>query len=67
MSKLEQVNSTDVAEAIRLGCRTMQSIFNADDNDFPFFGSSLLPTAELTFVEDSYPGAREVVRKYVGF
>jgi hypothetical protein len=49
MSKLEQVNSTDVAEAIRLGCRTMQSIFNADDNDFPFFGSSLLPTAELRF------------------
>src|SRR5436853_7647534 len=49
MPKLAQVNTTDVAGAIRLGCRTMCSVFNADDGDIPFFGSSVWPRAELSF------------------
>ena len=49
MSKLEHVNSTDILDAIRLGCRTMQSVFNADDDQVPFFGSSVRPGAALRF------------------
>ena len=49
MTKLKQVNSTDIADAIRLGCRTMQNVFNADDNQVPFFASSARPDAALAF------------------
>lgn len=49
MAKLNNVNTTDIREAIRLGCRTMCSVFNADDNDIPFFSSSVRPTAGLGF------------------
>ena len=49
MARLTDVNTTDIRDAIRLGCRTMCSVFNADDNDIPFFGSSVRPAAELTF------------------
>lgn len=30
MSRVAQVNTTDIAAAIQLGCRTMQRVFNAD-------------------------------------
>lgn len=49
MSKLEHVNSTDIAAAIQLGCRTMQSVFNADDDQVPFMGSTVRPEAALRF------------------
>ncbi len=49
MGKLEQVNSTDIAAAIRLGCRTMQNVFNDDDNQVPFFSSVLRPETVLNF------------------
>jgi hypothetical protein len=49
VSKLSDVNTTDIRDAIRLGCRTMCSVFNADDNDIPFFGSSVWPQASLGF------------------
>ena len=49
MTRLNHVNTTDIRDAIRLGCRTMCSVFNANDNDIPFFGSSVRPKAELTF------------------
>ena len=49
MTRLNDVNTTDIRDAIRLGCRTMCSVFNADDNNIPFFGSSVRPEAELTF------------------
>ena len=49
MARLEQVNTTDIADAIRLGCRTMQSVFNADDNQVPFFSSTVRPGAALKF------------------
>src|SRR5215212_6021353 len=47
--KLHDVNTTNIPAAIRLGCRTMSSVFNADDNDIPFFASRVWPTAELGF------------------
>src|SRR5258706_946820 len=49
MPKLTQVNTGDIAGAIRLGCRTMCSVFNADDHDIPFFGSRVWPQPELSF------------------
>ena len=47
MSKLGSVNTTDVVGAIRLACRCMSNVFNADDNNVPFFGSSVWPEASL--------------------
>jgi len=47
MSKLTNVNTADVIDAIRLGCRTMSSVFNADDNGIPFFQSRVWPVAYL--------------------
>jgi len=46
---LKYVNSTDLYSAIELGCRTMCSVFNADDNDIPFFRSRVWPNAFLSF------------------
>ncbi|MDE0186837.1 MAG: hypothetical protein OXP71_15455 [Candidatus Poribacteria bacterium] len=60
MTKLNDVNTTDIHDAISLGCRTMCSVFNADDNDIPFFGSLVRPDAKLTFAsyasESHVPG-----------
>lgn len=47
--KLRDVNTTDIGRAIRAGCRTMSSVFNADDNDVPFFGSQVWPDPHLAF------------------
>jgi len=49
MTQLADVNTTDLPDAVRLGCRTMCNVFNADDNDIPFFRSTVYPTAELRF------------------
>lgn len=46
---LRDVNTTDIRDAIRLGCRAMGRVFNADDNDIPFFGSVVRPEARLSF------------------
>ena len=60
MTQLNHVNTTDIRDAIRLGCRTMCSAFNADDSDIPFFASSVRPQAELAFsaahAESHVPG-----------
>ena len=47
--KQRHVNTTDIGSAIRAGCRTMASVFNADDNDIPFFGSQVWPDPHLAF------------------
>jgi hypothetical protein len=41
--RLKDVNTTDLGDAIRLGCETMQNVFNADDQNVPFFGSYVYP------------------------
>ncbi|MFV2066499.1 MAG: hypothetical protein ACC645_05925 [Pirellulales bacterium] len=44
--RLYDVNTTDIKDAIRLGCRTMQSVFNEDDpHRVPFFGATMKPPA----------------------
>lgn len=47
--KLRDVNTTEIGSAIRAGCRTMASVFNADDSDIPFFGSQVWPDPHLAF------------------
>jgi len=49
MGRLRNVNTTDIPDAIRLGCRTMSMVFNADDNHIPFFCSQVRPEAMLGF------------------
>ena len=49
MARLADVNTTDIPSAIRLGCRCMCSVFDADDDNRPFFGSILLPEPRLLF------------------
>ncbi|MHB9070188.1 MAG: hypothetical protein ACYC54_07445 [Sedimentisphaerales bacterium] len=49
MAKLNNVNTTDIAEAIRFGCNTMCSVFNADDNNVPFFASEVWPHGSFAF------------------
>jgi hypothetical protein len=60
MAKLNDVNTTDIRDAISLGCRTMCNVFDADDNDIPFFGSLVRPDAKLSFApyasESHVPG-----------
>jgi hypothetical protein len=41
--RMQDVNTSDIRGAILLGCRTMENIFDADDNGVPFFGSSVFP------------------------
>jgi hypothetical protein len=49
MPAVTEVNTNDLAAAIRLGCRTMCNVFNADDNQIPFFRSRVWPEAALDF------------------
>ena len=46
MGTLKDVNTTSIEEAIRLGCHTMQNVFDADDNHIPFFRSVVYPASE---------------------
>src|SRR5690242_8578188 len=43
MTKLSDINTTDIRNAVSLGCHAMSSLFNADDNDMPFFGAAIAP------------------------
>ena len=47
--RVKNVNTTDIVDAIRLGCRTMQNVFNADDHNIPFFSSCVWPDPQLGF------------------
>jgi hypothetical protein len=49
MTQMQNVNQTDIPAAIRLATRTMQNVFDADDNNTPFFHSLVRPTANLEF------------------
>jgi hypothetical protein len=51
--RLRDVNTTDILDAIRLGCSTMQNIFNADDNNLPFMLARVRPDVSLAFSGDS--------------
>ncbi|MCA9859298.1 MAG: hypothetical protein KC438_06220, partial [Thermomicrobiales bacterium] len=49
MTRVQNVNQTDIPDAIRLATRTMQNVFDADDDNTPFFHSLVRPTANLEF------------------
>ena len=57
MVRLSDVNTTDIADAVRLGCNTMCHVFNADDNGIPFFSVVARPDAEISMsLEAHIPG-----------
>lgn len=45
MPRLDDVNTTDIRDAICLGCRNMSNSFNADDADIPYGGAKVRPEA----------------------
>ena len=60
MARLKQVNTTDILDAIRLGCRTMCSCFNADDDDLPYFRAIARPQAFLGISMESHVPGRHL-------
>ena len=49
MTKLNDVNTSDIVDAIRLGCRAMSSVLNADDDDIPYFDVVARPEPKMSF------------------
>src|ERR1700730_2948770 len=49
--RVKNVNTTSIRSAVEMACQTMSHVFNSDDNDIPFFASSVWPKAELSFYE----------------
>jgi hypothetical protein len=49
MTRLANVNTDDIPDAIALGCQMMCRVFNRDDDDIPFFESQVRPAAWLRF------------------
>lgn len=47
MPRVQSVNTTSIPAAIELGCRTMHCVFNADDDNVPFFSSKVRPETAL--------------------
>ncbi|MCE2451011.1 MAG: hypothetical protein J4F35_22455 [Candidatus Latescibacteria bacterium] len=47
MVQLRDVNTTDIGDAIRLGCQAMSRAFNTDDADIPYGGAQVRPEAFL--------------------
>lgn len=47
--RLANVNTTNLHDAVALGCRTISHVFNADDHDIAFFGSSVRPIPGFGF------------------
>ena len=55
--QLRDVNTTDIGDAIRLGCQAMSWAFNADDADMPYGGAQVRPEAFLSgSMEGHMPG-----------
>ena len=55
--QLRDVNTTDIGDAIRLGCQAMSRAFNADDADMPYGGAQVRPEAFLRgSMEGHMPG-----------
>ena len=60
MTRLEDVNTTDIGDAIRLGCRAMGNAFNADDADIPYGGAQVRPEARLAGSFESHTPGRHL-------
>ena len=60
LTKLRDVNTTDISDAIRLGCRCMCNCFNADDGDIPYFGANVRPEARLRGSSEAHTPGRHL-------
>ena len=60
MIKLQDVNTTDICDAIRLGCHTMCNCFNADDADIPYGGANVRPEAKLGGSSEAHSPGRHL-------
>ena len=49
MTTLSDVNTTGIVDAVRLGCRAMCQVLNADDNGVPFFDVVARPNPKMSF------------------
>lgn len=47
MTRLENVNTTDIRDAVQLACQTMTRGFNRHDSNHPFFSAFIRPVARL--------------------
>jgi len=57
MTKLNNINSRDILDAIKLGCRTMCNVFDADDNNIPRLRAHIRPEVRLGGAYESHiPG-----------
>jgi hypothetical protein len=48
-AQLAYVNTTDLRDAIALGCETMGRVFNREDSNIPFFAAVVVPEAWMRF------------------
>jgi hypothetical protein len=60
VTKLQDVNTGDIRDAIELGCRAMSNAFNADDNDIPYGGASVRPVAGLGGSSEAHSPGRHL-------
>lgn len=60
MVKLNDVNTRDILDAIKLGCRTMCSVFDAEDNNIPRFGARVRPEVRLGGAHESHVPGRHL-------
>jgi hypothetical protein len=60
MTRVSDVNTTDILDAIRLGSRTMCGCFNADDGDVPYFRAIVRPDAFLGISMESHVPGRHL-------
>ena len=60
MARLKDVNTTDIRDAIRLGCEAMCNAFNADDADIPYGGAQVRPEARLAGSSESHSPGRHL-------
>ena len=60
MTRLADVNTTDIRDAIRLGCQAMGNAFNSDDGDIPYGGASIRPIAKLGGSSESHTPGRHL-------
>ena len=51
MYRLNDVNTTNIEDAIRLGCQAMGNAFNADDDDIPYGGAACRASSSPTMPE----------------
>lgn len=49
MSRLADINTTDIADAIRMGCEVMGRVFNPEDENRPHFACQLWPETRFGF------------------